>query len=150
MRELYLGYKKLDKMKDELLVKIELPTPAPNAKISFEKVSKRKCLDIATVNSAALLRASHDGQTFEQACLSVGGVAPIPLQLTRTAAALVGQPLTVETVRAALDVAQGEIAPISDVRGSAEYKRLLTRQLLIAHFTKSFPDQLPLGALLDA
>ncbi len=46
---------------------------------------------------------------------------------------------------AALAVAQGEISPISDVRGSADYKRLLTRQLLIAHFTGLFPDRLSVG-----
>ena len=39
----------------------------------------------------------------------------------------------------ALATAQREISPISDVRGSATYKRLLVRQLLIAHFTRLFP-----------
>ena len=37
---------------------------------------------------------------------------------------------------------QREISPISDVRGSADYKRLLTRQLLIAQLTRLFPDRL--------
>ena len=46
----------------------------------------------------------------------------------------------------ALRAALGEIAPISDVRGSAAYKRLLARQLLIAHFVTLFPDRFSAAA----
>jgi xanthine dehydrogenase small subunit len=47
-----------------------------------------------------------------------------------------------ETVRQVLELAQEEVSPISDVRGSAQYKRLLLRQLLLAHFLKAFPGRL--------
>jgi xanthine dehydrogenase small subunit len=148
MRELYKGYKQLDRTAGELLTTLKIPTPANGTKINFEKVSKRKCLDIATVNSAAALRLGADG-TFEHASISVGGVSAIPLHLRRTSAQLIGQPPTLDTVRAALATAQDEISPISDVRGTADYKRLLARQLILAHFAKGFPDQLPLAQLLE-
>ncbi|MFQ5633314.1 MAG: molybdopterin dehydrogenase, partial [bacterium] len=45
-----------------------------------------------------------------------------------------------ETILGAVAVAMTEISPISDIRGSGEYKRLLVSQLLIAHFTKLYPD----------
>lgn len=149
MRDLYKGYKVLDKAPGELLSMLRVPTPAAGTKINFEKISKRKCLDIATVNSAATLRVGAD-DLIEHASISVGGVAAVPLHLRQTSAQLVGEPVTIQTVRDALATAQSEISPISDVRGSADYKRLLTRQLIIAHFTKSFPDKLSLTQLLES
>jgi xanthine dehydrogenase iron-sulfur cluster and FAD-binding subunit A len=45
-----------------------------------------------------------------------------------------GQPFDEETMRAAGDVAVGEITPISDVRGSAEYRYQLTRNVLVKFY----------------
>ena len=73
--------------------------------------------------------------------MSLGGVAPIPLYLHQTSQALRGRTLDLETAFEAVRLSQQEIAPITDVRGSAEYKRLLARQLLIAHFVTLFPDR---------
>ncbi len=140
LREFYKGYKVLDKAPGEVLTEILIPRPEPGTRVGWEKVSKRKCLDIASVNSAVKIRL--DGDTVADARLGVGGVAPIPLELKRTRETLLGRALDAETVRDSLAIAQGEISPISDVRGSADYKRLLTHQLLIAQFTRLFPDRL--------
>jgi CO/xanthine dehydrogenase FAD-binding subunit len=115
------------------------------------------------VNSAALLRAdatgsqtagSHAGRAgatpaghghprrIAEARLSAGGVAPVPLFLARTSAHLAGKEATARLVREALEMAQQEISPIDDVRGSAAYKRLALRQLLIAHVLGAFPEEL--------
>ena len=137
LTQFYKGYKQLDKTPSEILTEILIPVPEAATKINWEKVSKRKCLDIATGNSALRLRC-EDG-VIREAALTMGGVAPVPLFMTRTSAFLVGKPVSAETVEAAMPVAQSEIAPISDVRGSAAYKRLLVRQFLMAHFTRLFP-----------
>lgn len=139
LRTFYRGYKELDMGDDEVLAEILVPFFDAETRVGFEKVSKRTCLDIATVNSAAAIRL-QEGLVAE-ARLAVGGVAPIPLRLEETAASLRGQPLDHTTIERACTIAQGEISPISDVRGSAEYKRLLVRQLLIAHFSTLFPDR---------
>ena len=73
-------------------------------------------------------------------------MAPIPLYLHETSQALRGRSLDLETAWEAVRISQQEIAPISDVRGSAEYKRLLARQLLIAHFVTLFPERFPAAA----
>jgi xanthine dehydrogenase small subunit len=73
-----------------------------------------------------------------RACLSAGGVAAIPKQLQRTAEFLSGRFPDAETALAAADIARSEVSPISDVRGSAEYKQLLLGQLVIAHFNVLF------------
>ncbi|MCR5887076.1 FAD binding domain-containing protein [Hymenobacter sp. J193] len=132
LAELYLDYKKLAKTADEQVTEIRFPAPQPNDLFNFEKVSKRTHLDIASVNSAAWLRI--DSGVIQAARLAAGGVGPIPLLLRRTSAWLVGQPVAAETVQHALTLAQQEISPISDVRGTEHYKRLLLHQLLTAHF----------------
>jgi len=77
---------------------------------------------------------------IEQVRLSAGGVAPIPLFLARASTFLEGRRISEENLDGMLQIAQEEISPISDVRGSAEYKRLLLRQLLLAHFLKAFSN----------
>ncbi|WP_139924309.1 FAD binding domain-containing protein [Hymenobacter sp. DG01] len=134
LAELYLDYKKLAKAPDEQVREICFPAPRPTDIFNFEKVSKRTHLDIASVNTAAWLRV-EDG-LIREARLSAGGVGPVPLLLRRTSAWLVGQPWSAETVQQALPLAQQEISPISDVRGTEQYKRLLLRQLLMAHFSE--------------
>ena len=136
--QFFRGYKQLDKTPSEILTEILIPTPSSDTKINWEKVSKRKCLDIATVNSAIRVRCA-DG-VIEEVGLAMGGVAPVPLFMTKTCQYLVGKPVSVETVAGAFSIAQDEIAPISDVRGSADYKRLLVRQFLIAHFARLYPE----------
>lgn len=136
----YKGYKQLDKSPAEILTKIILPVPTAGTKIHFEKVSKRKTLDIASVNSAVRIRCDKD--RIADFALACGGVAPVPLFMKETSRYFLGKPLSLATVFGAMPIAQKEIAPISDIRGSAIYKRLLVRQLLIGHFTALFPEQL--------
>ena len=93
------------------------------------------------MNTAISYLVGEDG-VITQAHCSVGGVAPIPLYLEKTSAFLVGKALDAGTVRDAAQVGDGEIQPISDVRGSASYKRLLFRQLFYAHFLKDHADLL--------
>jgi xanthine dehydrogenase small subunit len=120
--------------------------PSKNTRFNFEKVSKRTYLDIASVNSA--IRLELDGEVIREAHVSAGGVAPVPKYLANTSAFLVGKPITNETVRAAIKVMNDEIAPISDARGTAEYKRLLLRQLFFAHFLELFPERFTLKELV--
>jgi xanthine dehydrogenase small subunit len=136
--DLYLGYKKLAKAANEQVTEISFPAPLAGDFFHFEKVSKRTHLDIASVNSAAWLRV--DNGIIQAARLSAGGVSPVPLLLARTSAFIIGRELTAETLTGANAVMQEEISPISDVRGTADYKRLLLRQLLWAHFLQFTPE----------
>ena len=136
--DLYLGYKKLAKAADEQVIDISFPAPLAGDFFHFEKVSKRTHLDIASVNSAAWLRVENG--IIQAARISAGGVGPVPLLLARTSEFLIGRELTAETLTAANAVMQEEISPISDVRGTADYKRLLLRQLLWAHFLEFAPE----------
>jgi len=136
LRGFYKGYKQFDLRRGEAVEWIRFDARHRSARFNFEKVCKRRHLDIASVNSAACLHVA-DGLITE-AHVSAGGVAPVPLRLARTSDFLSGKPATAATAVEAAGVAQSEIAPISDVRGSADYKRLLLRQLILAHFNALF------------
>jgi len=146
LREMYLGYKQLAKAPEEHVTAIRFQAPQHGEFFHFEKVSKRTHLDIASVNSAAWVRVENG--VIVAARLSAGGVGPVPLLLAHTADFLVGREISPETLAAANEMAQQEISPISDARGTADYKRLLLRQLLFAHFLQFFPEQLTLRELV--
>lgn len=146
MTDFYRGYKQMDMEPGEILTEVQIPVPAATELVDFEKVSKRKYLDIASVNSAIIV--DHENGRITKMGYAVGGVAPVPLFMRATCEFFIGQPLTANTIKTGIEVAQREIAPMSDVRGSAEYKRLLCRQLLIAHFVKLWPDRIAAGEII--
>ena len=145
LRDFFQGYKITGKKPGEILTEIIISLPPAATKFNFEKVSKRQYLDCAAVNSALSVAAPSanaircEGDTIHEVSISMGGVAPIPLFLKQTSNYLIGKRITPENIAGAFPILQGEISPISDIHGSASYKRLLARQLLIAHFTKLFP-----------
>ncbi|WP_055447729.1 FAD binding domain-containing protein [Lacinutrix mariniflava] len=143
LKDFYQGYKTFDLNESELLKAISFKLPAKHSFFNFEKVCKRTHLDIASVNSA--IHLSVENETITEANVSIGGVAAIPKYLHDTSAFLKGKQLNTETILEANAMLQKEIAPISDVRGTSDYKRLLARQLFFAHFTTLFPNNFTLN-----
>lgn len=143
LKKFYQGYKTYDLKEGELLTAISFKLPTNSSFFNFEKVCKRTHLDIASVNSAIQLSVEND--IISEAHVSIGGVAAIPKYLHETSKFLTGKTLASETILEANSILQNEIAPISDVRGTSEYKRLLGRQLFFAHFTELFPKQFSLN-----
>ena len=148
LRNFFRGYKQLDLAAGERIEWVSFPLPGAAGPLpfNFEKVSRRTHLDIASVNSAALIEC--DGDSIKRALLSAGGVAPIPLYLAKSSEFLRGKTLAPGLVRRMLQLADSEISPIDDIRGSAAYKRLLLRQLLVGHFLTLFPGRFAPGELL--
>lgn len=138
LRQFYQGYKQLAKKPEENITAIWFALPDTHTKFNFEKVSKRTHLDIASVNSACSFTV-HDG-FITAASISAGGVGPTPQLLAQTSAFLVGQEVSEALIRETVSIAQLEIAPISDARGTEAYKRLLLNQLIKAHFLALFPQ----------
>ncbi|TVR43649.1 MAG: (2Fe-2S)-binding protein [Bacteroidia bacterium] len=147
LRKFFLDYKKMDKEPEEIIHHISFAIPGERTYFHFEKVSRRITLDIASVNSAISIEA--DGRDIVKAHVSVGGVAPVPLYLQRTSTFLAGKPLEEKTIIDAARIMDAEIAPISDIRGSKEYKRLLARQLFYAHFLELFPGKIHAEELVN-
>jgi len=147
LNKFYKGYKSLDKSPGELIGKIIFELPGEHDLFNFEKVCKRTYLDIASVNTAIHVRMN--GEEIIAAGLSAGGVGPIPAYLFKCSEFLVGKRISAKLVAELIEIAQSEIKPISDARGTESYKRLLLSQLIKAHFIKLFPA-LPLEQLMLA
>jgi xanthine dehydrogenase small subunit len=147
LRKFFTGYKELKKGAADYILGIEFVLPGESDCFNFEKVSKREHLDIATVNSAISIRIKEG--YIEKIHLSAGGVAPIPLFLNATCRYLTGKIPDRETLLKANDILQEEISPISDIRGSEQYKRLLLRQLFYAHFLELLPVKFDFTLLMQ-
>ena len=128
----FMGYKQLDLEPDELVVRVRMPLPDAADLLRLVKVSRRRDLDISTFTAAIRIRRS--GDRIETATVAYGGVGPMVLRMRATEAALTGQPFTEETFRQAGDAAVAEIRPLSDVRGSADYRLTLARTVLMKVF----------------
>ena len=134
IEQFYLGYKQLDLRADEIILSVKTPLPMDAQRLQLYKVSKRRDMDISTVTLAILMEL--DGDTISTTRVATGGVGPTVVRLPRAEAMLAGKPLTLENMRAAGRIAREEITPISDVRGSADYRLQLVENL----FAKCFYD----------
>ena len=140
LKDFYKGYKTLDKTVDENIESIQFQLPTKNTFYNFEKVCKRTHLDIASVNSAISIEIVNNKITNAHA--ASGGVFAFPRYLQKTCDFLLNKEISSSVIIEANEILQTEISPISDARGTAEYKRLLARQLFFAHFLELFPEKI--------
>lgn len=129
INDFYRGYKRFDLRPGELISRIRVPLPADDELLKLYKVSRRRDLDIASFTAAIRLRL--DGGTISRAAIAFGAVGPTVIRARKTEAFLQGRELTEQTMREAGEIAVTEVTPISDVRGSAEYRYQLTRNILM-------------------
>ena len=108
----------------ELLVSLHFPPPRPNSGARFLRFIPRNEMDIAVVNAATSLR--FEGDTVAAARIAIGAVAPKPLFVPAAGDALVGKPLTDETIAAAADASRQAATPIDDMRGSIRQRKHLS------------------------
>ena len=141
LRDFFVGYKKVAKDSEEIVECVYFDTPNENTRFSFEKISKRIHLDMATVNSS--MRVIVDQNVIQKASFAVGGLGPTIRYLDKTADYLVGKKIDNATFKEANRIAQTEITP----RSRAEYKRALVRQQLLIHLMSFSPETVTLGAL---
>jgi carbon-monoxide dehydrogenase medium subunit len=109
----------------EMLVEVRIPVREHHGS-AYEKV-KRRTGDWATAASGAALWL--DGPNVAAAGIALSAVNPRSVRSTRAEAALVGQPPSEEAFARAAALAAEDCDPIGDLRGPADYKRHLAREL---------------------
>lgn len=124
---------------DERLIAVHVPRPAA-LQVNFERVTKRGNHDKAIVNS--LLRVCERDGRLHDVRLADSGIGARPRRLRAAEAWLQGRPADAETLAGVLPLLQAEADPPDDYQGSATYKRLLLRQLVIGHFQRLFGARL--------
>jgi carbon-monoxide dehydrogenase medium subunit len=135
IQDLITGPRQTVLAKDELLAAILVPQPPPGFGAAYARFGLRKGNSIAVATVAASLILDDDG-AVRDVRLALGAVAPRPLNVDAAKLWLEDRKLNgdafAEVARAAMEAAQ----PISDIRGSAEYRRelvgVLTRRALVA------------------
>ena len=132
----YLGYRKFDLQTDEIITRVRIGIVCDTLKLY--KVSRRKDLDISAFTAA--IRLAMTGDRIDRAGVAYGGVAPTVIRLPRTEAFLAGKSATLETFEQAGRIARAEIKPISDVRGSADYRLQLAENIMAKFWYEVFED----------
>jgi CO/xanthine dehydrogenase FAD-binding subunit len=136
--DFFLGPRRTLCGRDELVTRIEIPRPPEGSGSAFLRLTRRRGVDLATVSVAA--RVDGDGRVV----LGLGAVGPRPLRTELDA------PIDMADLRAlaqALDERLEIASPISDIRGSQEYRhamlRVLARRAILAAAARRKPGEAP-------
>ncbi len=124
----YSGYKKMDLRGDELIRRIRLPRSQRGSRSLYRKVGTRRAQAISKVCFAGA--AKIDGGRIADIRLAFGSVAPIVLRATQTERLLRGEKISPAVARTASEKLAQEIAPIDDMRSTANYRRHVAQNLL--------------------
>jgi CO/xanthine dehydrogenase FAD-binding subunit len=114
----------------ELLVSLQLPVPLRRFAARYIRFIPRNEMDIAVVGVGVGVQLSDAGDTIRSARIALGAVAPRPLFVPEAGAALAGKPATEESFAEAAVLAQAAATPITDQRGTAEFRRHLVGVLV--------------------
>jgi len=114
----------------ELLVAIVFPAPAAKSSSAYERFIPRNEMDIAVVGAGSWVKLSADGNKIEQARIGLCAVAPTPKFAAEASQWLAGQAATEATFEKAGELAKKVAAPITDMRGPAEYRTHLVGVLV--------------------
>jgi carbon-monoxide dehydrogenase medium subunit len=127
LSDFFTGVRKTVVGPDELLVEIFVPAPGPHSGGCYIRHTPRRELDIAVVGVSSQVTIANG--VCAKARIALAAVAPTPVRATAAEAALEGKPLTPELIERAADLAGQAAKPISDQRGSADFRRHLVRVL---------------------
>jgi xanthine dehydrogenase FAD-binding subunit len=130
VEEFILGPGKTAFRPGELVRSIKIPFPRDGAQAYFRKVGRRQALIIAVASLGALVWA--DDGVIREARLALGSVAPTVIRPREVERALVNRPLTVKALTEFRDALSSAVRPISDLRASADYRRQVAGNLLLA------------------
>lgn len=133
MDDLYKGYKSLSLKDDEIITHASFLVPKRSEVLRLEKVSVRKDLDISAVSAAFLGDIDKNG-LFKEVKLALGGVGPVVIRLRNTEKFLAGQRFSEKLIDDAAFILQQEIVPLSDLRASADYRRMVADKLFRRFF----------------
>ena len=127
----FTGYRRTALRPGEILATIEIPKPVPE-RLAFYKISKRRLDDISTVAVAFGMDTAADG-LVRRARFAFGGVGPTPIRLVDAERNVEGSVWNEAAVERVQEIVGRSLVPLSDHRGSREY-RLQVCQSLVEKF----------------
>lgn len=136
LEEFITGYRTTLRKPDELIIEIILPVPPAHSAIRWYKVSKRKDLDISTVSGGFRIELDAMNRVHEPV-LVYGGMAERVRRARAVEQFLDGKVWTRATVEAAMSFVERDFTPISDARGSAAFRTIAARNLLLKFWSET-------------
>jgi CO/xanthine dehydrogenase FAD-binding subunit len=116
--------------KGEVLAALVFPPSAPKTGSAYQRFIPRNEMDIAVAGAASWVKLNAAGDKIEEARIALGAVAPTPKFAEEASRWLAGQPVTDATFAQAGELAKKVATPISDMRGTAEYRMHLVGVLV--------------------
>jgi carbon-monoxide dehydrogenase medium subunit len=114
---------------DEILTGIDISATSPPSSAVFLKLSPRRAMDLAVVGVGIVLWLSADGSSCTDIRIALGAVAPVPIRAIKAEEILRGQKLDNALIDETARVASEETKPITDIRGSVEYRKEMVQVL---------------------
>ena len=123
LQQFFLDYYETDVKPGEILTEVTVPAQPAGAGWSWKKFLPRTADDYATVSVACLLTLENGSNRCKDARIALGSAGTTPVRADAAEAARRGQALTPERLAEAAREVEGQVDPISDFRGSSDYKR---------------------------
>jgi carbon-monoxide dehydrogenase medium subunit len=127
LKDLFTGPGSTGLKQDEILTEVHVPLPEGTGAGTYLKLSRRREMDLAVVGVAAMVIVNGGDGMCTKARIALGAVAPTPFRAIQAEMSLTGKrpdkPLLEEVAHLAAEATQ----PITDVRASAEYRKLMAR-----------------------
>jgi xanthine dehydrogenase iron-sulfur cluster and FAD-binding subunit A len=147
LEDFYLGVRKTIMLPDEVVVNIFFPAMNLTEKGIFQKFALRQAQAISVVNISVILSVIND--VIHSARITLGAVAPTIIHAEEAEEFLSGKPLTPEIITLASELTMRSARPISDVRSTAGYRKIICRvlakrtltQLSNNHIGRSIPER---------
>lgn len=124
IEQFFVGFKTVDLLPGEIVTAVELPYPLADSGSAFERLTRRRGVDLATVSVACLVQEGR-GVRF-----GLGAVAPTPLLVVDDRGTLSTPGMTQEEIDAALTDLANQASPISDVRAGQRYREAMLLVLM--------------------
>ena len=145
LKDFFLGYRQNRLKSNEIILKIDLPKLGKTQKLFSWKLSKRYDQDISTIALAAKIEL-EDGDFIKDVILAAGGVAAVPTILRKTSLSLKNR--SINSLKPDfLSSLSKDISPISDLRGTAEYRKNAMAGLLMKMETSLREKDTPLSIM---
>lgn len=139
LEDFFIDYGKQDRAPDEFVEAVHIPLPAAGSLNTAYKISKRRDEDISAVCGAFSVTVEEG--LVARARLAFGGMAATPKRGVGAEAALIGQPWSEASVRAAMAALVDDFSPLSDWRASAEYRSRVAANLLLRFYLETTGSQ---------
>jgi len=126
--QFFLGPSKSSLRPGEIVKEIQVPPVVAGTRGAYLKLSPRSRMDLAVVGVAAVVRKDHE--TFQDARIGLGAVAPTPVRARKAEQRLRGEAISEQVILEAARLAAQESEPIDDHRASAAYRRMMVEVLV--------------------